>query len=111
MAAWDTFTNASGIETKYSAGKLPAWINYMTDVNETHGNFADVNNQMFMTLNRRYEGDEDTKRIKDLTTYIDPKIYNNIFADASLDAQNFWVQIKMDCNVRRKMSAKIIPNI
>ena len=111
MAAWDTFTNASGIETKYSAGKLPAWMNYMTDINETHGNFADVNNQMFMTLNRRYEGNAETKRIKDLTTYIDPVKYNYVFAQTDLTAQNFWVQIGIKNFARRKLSAKQIPNL
>lgn len=109
MAYWDThYINGKWVQK--SAGKQPAWLNYMTDVNKVYGNFSIENNSMFMTLNRRYHFNQDMN-IKDLTTYIDPNIYNNIFADASLDAQNFWVQIKMDCNVRRKMSAKIIPNI
>ena len=49
--------------------------------------------------------------IKDLTTYIDPTKFNYIFADQSLDAMNFWVQIGVDWKARRMMSAKVIPNL
>jgi hypothetical protein len=111
MAWWDTEIIASNVATTRSAGKQPAWINYQTNINRTYGNFAVLNNEMFMTLNRRYEFDTATKRIKDLTTYIDPANYNFIFAQTSLDAQNFWVQIGVDMIVRRKMSAKIMPNL
>jgi hypothetical protein len=97
-----------------SAGKQPAWINYMTNVNQTRGNFAigsdnDEVGQMFMTLNRRYE--QTSNGIGDLTTYVDPNKYNNIFADGNLDSQNFWVQISNKITARRKMSAKVIPNL
>ena len=46
-----------------------------------------------------------------LTTYIDPSKFNNIFADESIDAQNFWMQIGLNIKARRKMSAKLIPNL
>ncbi len=94
-----------------SAGKQPAWINYMSNVNKVYGAFAEENNSMFMTLNRRYEKNAETGRIEDLTTYIDPAKYNNIFAQTALDSQNFWVQISNNITARRKMSAKIIPNL
>ena len=94
-----------------SAGKQPAWLNYMTNVNKVYGNFADPNNEMFMTLNRKYEGDDTTGAISDMTTYIDPKKFNNIFAQTSRDAQNFWTQIAVDAFARRLMSAKLMPNL
>ena len=53
----------------------------------------------------------DNLSIQDLTTYIDPAKYNYIFADTSLDAKNFWVQLGIEAKVRRKMSAKVIPNL
>lgn len=93
-----------------SAGKQPAWINYMTNVNRVYGHFAEKNNAMWMTLNRRYEIGE-LGGIDDLTTYVDPTKYNHIFAETKLDAQNFWVQIRVDNTARRKMSAKVIPNL
>src|SRR5690606_27400999 len=84
-----------------SAGKQPAWLNYMTNVNQIKGNFAREHDQMFMVLNRRYEPKFQINpvyefSIKDLTTYIDPSKFNHIFADTRLDAQNFWTQIKVD---------------
>ncbi len=96
--------------TRYSAGKLPAWINYMTDVDEAFGDFADPMKCGWMVLGRNYEVDTNN-RIKDLTTYIDPQKFNYAFADASLSAQNFWVQIGFDIKKRGLISAKIIPSI
>lgn len=109
MAWFDTKIDDIGGITYKSAGKVPAWINYMTNVNQTRGNFAVQGKEMFMTLNRKYE--EGGNGIKDLTTYIDPSKYNNIFADERLDAQNFWTQIGVDMKVRRKMSSKVMPNL
>lgn len=109
MAWWTTGVNASNEAVFQSAGKQPAWINYMTNYNKTYGNFAIKDNEMFMTLNRQYE--KAGTSIQDLTTYIDPVKFNNIFAQTSLDAQNFWVQIGVDITARRKMSAKVIPNV
>lgn len=88
-----------------SIGKQPAWIEYMTNVNKTFGNFALVENEGWMCLNRVFEG------IDTYTTYIFPHLYNNIFADTELTAQNFWIQIAFNCKPRRVMSAKVIPNI
>jgi hypothetical protein len=117
MAWFDTTVNAgTGVVTYKSAGKQPAWINYMTNVNQTRGNFAvpvgtdsDTGGYMFMTLNRRYE--QTTSGIDDITTYVDPNKYNQIFADPDLSSQNFWVQISNRITARRKMSAKVIPNL
>jgi hypothetical protein len=115
MAWFDTVCDDSYNVTYSSAGKQPAWINYMTNVNQTRGNFAVVvgedggQGEMFMTLNRRYE--QETSGIGDLTTYVDPSKYNEIFAQTQLDSQNFWVQISNRITARRKMSAKVIPNL
>ena len=106
--AGSTVNNTGDVKT-FSAGKQPAWINYMTNINQCRGNFAIRNNSMFMTLNRRYE--QDDEGITDVTTYIDPSKFNHIFAQTELDAQNFWVQIGNNITARRKMSAKAIPNL
>ena len=92
-------------ERELSIGKQPAWIEYMTNVNKTYGNFALIENEGWMCLNRIF-GDINT-----YTTYIFPHLYNNIFAETSITAQNFWVQIGFNTKPRRVMSAKVIPNI
>ena len=88
-----------------SIGKQPAWIEYMTNVNKTYGNFALIENEGWMCLNRIF-GD-----ISTYTTYVFPHLYNNIFADTDITAQNFWIQIAFNTKPRRVMSAKVIPNI
>lgn len=108
---WDARLTGPNQITRVTVGKQPAWLDYMTNYNKVFGNFAIEDNEMFMTLNRKYEMNKDDTEIKDLTTYIDPEKYNYIFADTSLDAMNFWVQLGIGAKVRRKMSAKVIPNL
>jgi hypothetical protein len=110
LTFWDT-TTENDVQAFKSAGKQPAWLDYMTNFNRLHGNFADERSEMYMTLARRYEPDSRNKTIQDLTTYIDPTKFNYAFAQTDLTAMNFWVQIGVDCIARRKMSAKLMPNL
>lgn len=109
-AWWTDYVNADPDLKRTSAGKTVAWINYMTNVNRTFGNFAPGMSESFMVLNRNYSINAGGQ-IEDLTTYIDPVKFNYIFADTNLDAMNFWVQTKFDIKVRRLISAKQIPNL
>lgn len=113
-AWWADYFNSNPNVNQTSVGKTVAWINYMTNVNRTFGNFATGMSEEFMVLNRQYSskinGDGHLD-IEDLTTYIDPVKYNYIFADTNLDAMNFWTQIKFDIKARRLISAKQIPNL
>lgn len=109
-AAWNTETTANYTHTYQSLGKQPSWIEYTTDVNETYGEFAAGMPLAFMCLNRIYEQGIN-RTITNASTYIDPTIYNNIFAESRLSSQNFWVQVAFDVTARRVMSAKQIPNL
>ena len=109
-AAWSTETTENYTHTYQSLGKQPSWIEYTTDVNETYGEFAAGMPLAFMCLNRIYE-EGINKTISNASTYIDPTIYNNIFAESRLSSQNFWVQVAFDVTARRVMSAKQIPNL
>lgn len=109
-AWWADYVTADPGIKRTSAGKTVAWINYMTNVNRTFGNFAPGMSESFMVLNRNYSINKN-KQIEDLTTYIDPVKFNYIFADTNLDAMNFWVQTRFDIKVRRLISAKQIPNL
>lgn len=110
MAAWNTEVTGQEEYAYSSLGKQPSWIEYTTDVNETYGEFAAGMPLAFMCLNRVYEETEDGT-IDNASTYIDPTIYNNIFAESRLSSQNFWVQVAFDVTARRVMSAKQIPNL
>lgn len=109
-AAWSTETTGNYEHTYQSLGKQPSWIEYTTDVNETYGEFAAGMPLAFMCLNRVYEENENGT-IDNASTYIDPTIYNSIFAESRLSSQNFWVQVAFDVTARRVMSAKQIPNL
>lgn len=125
-AWWAVQYNADADEwTKPAGGKQPAWLDYMTSINQVYGDFANINKCGWMVLNRDYEigrakvdnatlDNSDALRysmIKDWTTYINPTKYNYQFANNSLEAQNFWVQIGINAICRRKISAKLIPNL
>lgn len=97
--------NSNTMALDKSIGKQPAWIEYMTNVNKTFGNFALIENEGWMCLNRIFG------EISTYTTYVQPHLYNNIFADTDISAQNFWIQIAFNMEPRRVMSAKVIPNI
>lgn len=103
------YRNGGAIYDLYhlSANKTLAWIDYMTNYNRTFGDFAAGEALDFMVLNRRY--DVKDSQIKDLTTYIDPQKYIEIFADTAIDSQNFWVQTVVNATRRGNYSAKQIP--
>lgn len=88
-------------------GKTIAWINYMTNVNKTYGNFAAGESEGFMCLNRQYT--VNAGQINNVTTYINPKEFTGIFATNELNNMDFWVQLGFRIQARRVMSAKQIP--
>lgn len=106
--SWKLNTNYNA--KNYSVGKQPAWTEYTTTVNETFGDFAAGEPLEYMAFNRSYEIDSEGKLI-DATTYIDPQIFNKVFANSTLDAKNFWIQVGFDVIGRRVKSAREIPNL
>jgi len=108
MSASTTLLRGNNQITQYSAGKQPAWINYMTDVDKVYGQFAHNGSLNWMVLNRNYEI-APNGGIKDLVTYVDPKKYNGVFADNAITGENFWIQIGKKIIARRKMSSKVMP--
>lgn len=90
-------------------GKQPAWLNYMTAVNQTYADFAAGETESYMVLNRVYDVDEKTGEIINPSTYISPKDYTYIFATNTDTNRDFWVQIGKKIIARRVMSAAQIP--
>ena len=93
---------------KKGIGKQPAWIQYTTAVNETHGEFSKLGNMSYMVLNRNFI--TENAIIQNGSAYIEPELYNNIFATTGPQEQNFQVQIGAAIEARRVMSARQIPN-
>ena len=84
FAALDTRRDDNGVPTYRSIGKQPAYIDYMTDIDEAYGDFAIENNKMTMTLNRRYQYKDGF--LADGTTYIDPAKFNYVWAGVGRNA-------------------------
>lgn len=111
FAALDTRVLSTGEVQYHSVGKQVSWQEYMTNVNETFGDFAVGGSLDWMAFNRKYEYGDTEKLIEDATSYVDPTIFNIAFANAKLSAKNLWTQIAFDVTARRVMSAKQIPNL
>lgn len=113
FCAIDTVSPSGGSPTFHSIGKQVSWQEYMTDVNETYGDFAVGGSLDWMAFNRVYEYEITTGvgKINNATTYIDPAMFNVAFANAELSAKNLWSQIAFNVTARRVMSAKQIPNL
>ena len=113
FCAIDTVSPSGGTPTYHAIGKQVSWQEYMTDVNETYGDFAVGGALDWMAFNRVYEYEVKTGigALTNATTYIDPTMFNVAFADAELSAKNLWSQIAFNVTARRVMSAKQIPNL
>lgn len=118
LVASDTIRDTNGnpvnggtVGTYNSVGKQPAWIEYMTDQNETHGEFAVGGALDWMVANRNY-GTDATGALNDATTYVDPQKFTYMFASSELpDTQWAWVQVAQRDKTKRIMSAKLMPTM
>lgn len=114
MGAFETIVKTDGTLITYSAGKQPAWQWYRTNYDDALGNMAGTED--YKVFGRSYEAEMPNNpafpiRIKDLTTYIDPRKYNDVFAISSLDAMNFDLQVGIDATYTNVMSEEVIPNL
>ena len=87
ICALDTQIDPSGKIIYKSAGKQVSWQEYMTDTNETFGDFAVGGALDWMAFNRSYNFSNKEKGVTDITTYIDPVKFNVAFANAKLSAK------------------------
>lgn len=112
MSAAGSLTDTTFRSSSPAIGKQPSWIDYMTNFDRVYGAFSRPNELMYMNLIKRYDHmATDGSIMPDVSAMIDPAMYNYIFAQQGRDAENFWVMLGFDAKVRRKMSAKLIPNL
>ena len=113
FCAIDTVSPSGGTPTYHAIGKQVSWQEYMTDVNETYGDFAVGGDLDWMAFNRVYDYEIQNANggVTNATTYIDPTTFNVAFANAKLSAKNLWSQVAINATARRVMSAKQIPNL
>ncbi|WGL31039.1 major capsid protein [Dipodfec virus UOA04_Rod_663] len=109
MAAWYDTVNADGTITHHAVGKQPAWTEYTTNWNRNLGSFAAGAPLDYLVVGKRYTPTQAGYAAPTITSYIDPTEFNHIFADESLTALPFWVQIGFNETTRRVMAASQMP--
>lgn len=113
MFVFETKVKSDGTLVTRSAGKQPAWQWYRTNYDDALGNMACGASEDYKVFGRTYEPTviDDEIRIKDLTTYIDPVKFNDVFAIKSLDYMNFDLQVGIDATFTNVMSEEVIPGL
>lgn len=113
-----------------SVGKRVAWSEYMSSLPRAHGLFAYGQDFDYWANNRMYtrpltidnlQNEDGTKPAglaivenygaTDFSTYIDPSLQNNLFADVELTAQNFRLRANFDMFIRRNIGSRVMPHL
>ena len=113
-----------------SVGKHPAWVEYMTSIDECHGLMTQRDQFGFWLLNRPFspysydpvisqQAEEpggpislkpETINLFDSSTYINPEYFNTIFA-VNKFTDNFQVQIRWYDRTKQPISKQILPHL
>lgn len=111
VAAFETQVKADGSLVTFSIGKQPAFQDWRSNLDVALGNMAD--SEDYKVFGRTYSAEKvgGYYKIKDMTTYIDPTIFNDVFAIQSLDAMNFDVQVGVEAWFTAIMSEEVIPGV
>ena len=97
-------------------GKQPSWLEYMTSIDESHGLVQDFTQYGYWTLNRPFDLNayfgkgNDREPALNYTTYIQPELFNNIFAVNKL-TDNFQVQFRFYDRTSQPMSKQVLPRL
>lgn len=120
---------SGNLEDGIAYGRRFAWSEYMSSLPRAHGLFAYgqdfdywVNNRIYVRpgVTAPVEDDEDPSSAinkilpygnVNLSTYIDPSVQNNLFADVGLTAQNFRLRVNFDIWMRRNVGSRVMPHL
>lgn len=100
-------------------GKHPAWMEYMTSIDESHGLVTKYGYYGYWALNRPFDpaayfevtdsGVAGSPTF-DSSTYIRPEYFNNIFA-VNRVTDNFQVQVRFYDKTAQPMSKQVLPRL
>ena len=109
-----------------SVGRRFAFSEYMSSLPRAHGLFAYGQSLDYWVNNRHYLRDMDvdvTEGVEDyinpllpygsvsFSTYIDPAVQNNLFAEVGRFAQNFRLRVNFDMYMRRNVGSRVMPHL
>lgn len=113
------------IDTKEVVGKRVAWSEYLGSLNRAHGDFAYGGSLDYWVLNRPYvtkqslsqSGAETMSNIYsnygpfNATTYVQPELWNGVFADKSINADNFRLAVSFEIDAKRSIGKRLMPHL
>lgn len=104
-----------------SVGKRVAWSEYLASLNRAHGDFAYGGSLDFWVLGRQYTTPDvenpgglpvySANGVFDATTYIKPDLWNGVFADKDLTADNFRVAVRFEIDANRALGKRLMPHL
>lgn len=111
-------SGSNGLPGPFGEGVFyqPAWTEYMTAVNEIHGDFADPAALRYWVLARSFQypsnsGGSSSAAGFSYSSYIVPSMFNNCFADTAITAENFQMQFAFDVKSHRAISKRLMPTL
>lgn len=122
-----TFGTVTPASLNDAVGRRIAWSEYMAGLNRVHGDFAFGESLDFWVNNRVYHNTEMTfedgsvpvgaeglfARLAEFdgTTYVLPTLWNNPFADKSLSANNYIVDVYFAIDANRSLGKRLMPHM
>lgn len=100
---------ASGAPWTKSIGKQPAWIEYMTAIDQVRGSFCSTESSWVLLRDFGTGGSTSPGFSPAPTAYIDPRKWNQPFADQAVAAQNFLVQFYITDRTRSEVLKRVLP--
>ena len=100
----------------YKVGKRIAWSEYMTKIDKVFGNFGQRGTFDYWVLLRRYVYNQEFENGNDrvetnFTTYAYPFLFNYLFVEQDLTAQNFRLQVYFDIKAKRPFPKRSMPRL
>lgn len=111
-------------------GKRVAWSEYMASLNRVHGDFAYGESLDYWVNNRVFSSGEpfqyhdtgyDNSKLEpgimrrlyefDASTYVYPNLWNYQFADTSLTAMNYMVDVYFAIDANRSLGKRLMPHM
>lgn len=103
----------------YKVGKRIAWSEYTTRYPKLYGEFAQGGTFDYWALVRRYAfqpnyfnpAGQESRRTISFSTYAMPYLFNYLFVDQSVTAQNFRLQVYFTIKAKRPLPKRAMPRL
>ncbi len=94
----------------------PAWTEYMTDVSSSRGDLALTGQLNYWTLNRKFDFEQQNSAgavipTLSFSSYPLPGMFNYPFTNQAQGAENFILDLEIDCKARLPKGKRVMPTL